>query len=154
MRKPIVVLVALLALAGAACSSKNNPNAGSTTPGSNQSTGTEAPTSGGPTASGTSTSTSSGTPSPTHGALAGGFTVKATDQLTFDPKDITVKVGDIVTWQNPTSVNHTVTFTSGQSFNQPLPAGGRVVRRFLNKGTFDYKCTIHPQTMTGTVTVQ
>ena len=45
--------------------------------------------------------------SPTPGA--GGAVVEMTDDLTFEPEQLTVKVGDIVTWRNTGSIVHTAT---------------------------------------------
>ena len=69
----------------------------------------------------------------------------------FTPADLTVKVGDTVTWTNSDSVAHTITFADFDS-GQVAP-GATYSHTFDKAGTFDYKCSIHPQ-MTGKVTVQ
>lgn len=40
---------------------------------------------------------------------AGGAVVEMTDDLTFEPEQLTVKVGDTVTWRNTGSIVHTAT---------------------------------------------
>jgi plastocyanin len=71
----------------------------------------------------------------------------------FDPKTVTVKVGQAVEWdwQDPSS-SHTVTADNG-SFDSGLCAQGtKFVQTFSSAGSVTYKCTIHSG-MTGTVTV-
>jgi plastocyanin len=80
-------------------------------------------------------------------------TVKATDQLKFDPGTTTAHVGDIVQWSNTGSVTHTVTFDSNQSLSDAaLAAGGTWEVKFNAAGTYAYHCTIHAN-MSGTITV-
>ena len=89
-------------------------------------------------------------------------TVDMTNALTFDPATITVNVGDVIKWDNGSALPHTS--TSGTGGVTPAPdgkwdtgsvsGGGSACVQFLAAGTYDYYCTIHPTTMTGTVTVQ
>jgi len=70
----------------------------------------------------------------------------------FKPKDVTVSVGESVTWTNTGKVKegHTVT---GNGFDSGvLKKGDTYTHRFDSAGTFDYVCTIHPN-MRATVTV-
>ena len=77
----------------------------------------------------------------------------------FTPSNITVPVNSVVTWewQNAT-VAHNVTFTAPKPPGTPTDIPdkttvGTVPRTFTTAGTFNYSCTNHPSTMTGTVTV-
>lgn len=76
----------------------------------------------------------------------------------FDPEEITVTQGDHITWENTDSQAHTVTFdnaTLGDSGN--IAAGDTydlTVPTDLEPGSYDYVCSYHESTMTGTVTVE
>jgi len=75
----------------------------------------------------------------------------------FTPKDITIPVNTVVTWQWQTVTSvHNVTFAGtppGAPADIPdRSAVGTVSRTFNNAGTFNYQCTNHPG-MTGSVTV-
>jgi plastocyanin len=72
----------------------------------------------------------------------------------FSPRDVTVSVGEKVTWTN-TQGEHNVRFDDG-SFEMPSDAmsGWTVERTFNAPGTFRYYCEPHVGLgMTGTVTV-
>lgn len=71
----------------------------------------------------------------------------------FVPQNVTVTVGDTVTWTNKDAAAHsarvngvgtTAVLTQGQSGSLP----------FMNTGTFPYDCGIHGPSMTGTVIVR
>jgi plastocyanin len=97
------------------------------------------------------------------GALAlvvgiGAGTVQAADRdvaisgFSFSPRNVTVNVGDTVTWTNSDAQAHTA--TSGSAWDTGNIGNGQSKSiTFRNAGTFDYICAIHPQ-MTGTVVVQ
>ena len=120
-------MVAVLALATVACSSKSNA-----TP---------------PAASSSTPVVSSSSPA------ASGNTVQATANLTFDPVTITIKKGQSVTWNNSSGIPHNVTFLNGASFSQALNNGTQVNRKFTTAGTFNYYCNIHGRSMHGTIVV-
>ena len=82
-----------------------------------------------------------------------GNTVQATAQLTFTPVTLSIKKGDTVTWNNSSGIAHNVTFQSGPSFSQALNDGSTVSRTFTTTGTFNYFCSIHGQSMHGTIVV-
>jgi plastocyanin len=90
--------------------------------------------------------TSSSTP-------ATGNTVQATAQLTFTPVSLSIKKGDTVKWNNSSGVAHNVTFQSGPSFSQALNDGSQISRTFTTAGSFNYFCSIHGQSMHGTIVV-
>lgn len=99
--------------------------------------------------SSTSPSTAPGSSTP----AAAGAQVQATAQLSFAHVTTTIAAGQTVTWMNSSGVAHTVTFDSGPAFNQQLADGSQVQRAFATKGTFAYHCTIHGQSMHGTIVV-
>ena len=71
----------------------------------------------------------------------------------FSPQDLTISVGDIVTWTNDHTVNHTSTSDDAVWDSGVIPPGESFSFVFNNAGTFPYHCEIHP-TMTGTITVE
>lgn len=103
-----------------------------------------------------STSTSAATSSASTGAAApaaGGVAVTMKD-IAFDPKSLTVKKGEKITWTNDEAVPHNVTASSGASFKSALLNQGQTFTFTPTKaGTIKYACTIHPG-MDGTITVQ
>jgi plastocyanin len=87
------------------------------------------------------------------GGGGGGTEVSMAD-ITFDPAEVTVGVGDTVTWTNDDSVDHDVTadsFSSGDPGG--MAPGDTFDHAFEEAGTFDYVCTVHPG-MEGSVTVE
>lgn len=76
-------------------------------------------------------------------------TVSVKDNF-FSPKRVSVSKGATVTWNWAGRAAHNVTFRSTHSKTQ---AKGSFKVRFNNKGTFAYRCTIHPG-MVGTITVK
>jgi hypothetical protein len=67
------------------------------------------------------------------------------DNRYFSPSNLTVKVGDVVTWINRDSVTHTVTDLSAQKvFDQMLGPGQRFSYRFERRGVYVYYCVVHP----------
>lgn len=110
-----------------------------------------------PTVTGTVTGTSSAiTPiSTVTGTATAAMTVVTTSSVeirnsAFNPAIISVPTGTTVTWTNRDNITHTVTgsgFDSGR-----LDSGQTFSRTFSTAGTYDYKCSIHPN-MSGTVAV-
>jgi plastocyanin len=130
MRRTLLVLCALVALAAAGCGGNSNSS-----------------TSSGSTSSTAATSSSSSS------ASGGGVAIKM-QNIAFDPKDVTVKVGQKVTWTNDDSVAHNVTAQSGASFkSSDFSKGGTFSFTPTKAGTIKYVCTIHPG-MTATLTVE
>ena len=77
----------------------------------------------------------------------------------FIPADVTINVGDTVTWSNDDSAAHTVTSGTvgsddvGSNFDSSLfMAGTTFSHTFDEAGEFDYFCMVHPW-MTGKVQV-
>jgi len=78
--------------------------------------------------------------------------VSITDDKDFSPEDLTVNVGDTVTWTNNDDSAHTVTAENGQFNSGNMGEGATWSYTFTEAGTYDYKCNYH-SSMTGAVTV-
>lgn len=87
-------------------------------------------------------------PAPAPPPAPGQVTIK---NFAFSPKEITINVGDTVTWTNQDSVTHTTTGSIWDSGN--LGNGQTYSKTFDKAGTYDYICTIHPN-MKGKVIVE
>ncbi len=125
MRRIVLLLCAAAALAAAGCGSSNNSSSSSAS-----------------TPAASSSSSSSG----------GGVAIKM-QNIAFDPKAVTVKVGQKVTWTNDDSVDHNVTSQSGETIkSQNFGKGATFSFTPTKAGTIKYVCTIHPG-MDGTLTV-
>ena len=80
------------------------------------------------------------------------------DDACFIPADVTINVGDTVSWVNSDSAAHTVTSGSATDgptgiFDSSLVMAGAVFEHtFGEAGTIEYFCMVHPW-MEGTVTV-
>ena len=72
----------------------------------------------------------------------------------FSNPDITVKVGDTITWTNHDSTAHTVSSTDGGPLNSGnIASNGAFSYTFNAVGVYHYRCAIHASMM-GTVTVK
>ena len=71
----------------------------------------------------------------------------------FAPSTVTIlKTGTVTwNWSGGYATPHNVTFTDADSGDK---TDGQYQRTFPDAGVYTYKCTNHPTTMTGTVTVQ
>ena len=124
-RRILRALCAVVALAAAGCGSSNSSS----------------------TSSGSSSSASTA-------AASGGAVAIKMQNIAFDPKAVTVKVGQKVTWTNDDSTDHNVTANSGADFkSKDFGSGGTFSFTPTKAGTINYVCTIHPG-MTATLTVQ
>jgi plastocyanin len=75
------------------------------------------------------------------------------NDLSFDPPQINVPTGSIVSWTNTDSIQHTVTSNEEGLFDAgPISPGDTFENVFDSAGEFGYHCAIHPF-MTGVVTV-
>ncbi len=75
--------------------------------------------------------------------------------FSFSPADLTIAEGDIVTWTNDHTINHTSTSDDGgvEWDSGVLAPGESLSHTFTAAGTFPYLCTIHPS-MQGSITVE
>jgi amicyanin len=71
----------------------------------------------------------------------------------YSPAELTITVGDTVTWTNLDAVEHTATATDGSWDTGLLAEGDSGSITFTAPGTFDYLCTPHPS-MTGRIVVE
>ncbi len=80
--------------------------------------------------------------------------VSITDDMKFNPEDLTINVGDNVTWTNNDGMGHTATSTDGPaSFDSGnIAAGATWSFTFTEAGTYNYKCDYH-SSMTASITV-
>ena len=70
----------------------------------------------------------------------------------FNPANLSVKKGAVVTWANKDIAPHTVTGVNGGPASEILPSGASYSYTFNDVGAFIYYCSLHPG-MRGTVTV-
>ncbi len=92
------------------------------------------------------------TSSPTAG-LTPTTTEVEISNFAFVPPNVTVSVGDAVTWTNKDSVTHTVASQDTLFDSGRLASGATFSFTFNQRGTIEYYCTIHPS-MKGKVTVK
>jgi plastocyanin len=77
--------------------------------------------------------------------------------ISYDPKSVEVPVGGSIVWTNKAFTNHTATSEDeGKTFDtgeiKPNESSSPV--KFDKEGEFQYHCTIHGKTMSGTVVVK
>ncbi len=82
-------------------------------------------------------------------AAAGGVSIK---NFSFSPGQVSVHVGDSVTWTNGDSAPHTATASDGSFDTGILKKGASGSHTFTKAGTISYICSVHPN-MKGTVVV-
>ena len=75
----------------------------------------------------------------------------------FDPSNVTMKVGTTVRWTNFDSVGHTVSFGGHDGMGSGMGSGlmghmGTYRMAFTESGAYQYHCDPHPD-MTGVVVV-
>jgi len=100
-------------------------------------------------------------------ALAGGMPQGAVHKVgmegwLFNPEELTIQVGDSVTWLNDDDVDHNIAFYEVRPANAPTekkPQGVDVGKKyslvFNQAGVFKYVCRIHKrQDMKGVVIVE
>jgi plastocyanin len=69
----------------------------------------------------------------------------------FQPQQLTVRVGDTVTWTTCANVAHTATSNGGLWDSGNLNPGQSYSFRFTTRGTYPYYCRLHGHT--GTIQV-
>ncbi len=77
------------------------------------------------------------------------------NELNYDPADLTVNIGDTITWSNDDENIHTATHRSDPALfdSGTMEAGDEFSFTFSEEGEVRYFCRFHPW-MTGVVTVQ
>lgn len=124
-------LLAVLALTAAGCGGSDSSSSSSSDAGSSSPSGTSTPA------------------TPNGGVSADAVAIK---DFSFQPADITVKVGQKVTWTNEDSAVHNVIANDGPLKSPDLEQGQSYSFTAKEPGTFSYICTFHPN-MKGTLTV-
>ena len=71
----------------------------------------------------------------------------------YDPQQVTIKVGDTVIWVNQDAPKHDVVADNGEFKSDLFDKGDTFSFTFTKAGTYPYHCSIHPG-MVGTVVVQ
>lgn len=71
----------------------------------------------------------------------------------FVPPTLTVSVGTTVTWTNNDSSSHTIASNDNLFQSGTLAKSATFSHTFGQKGTFNYRCSIHPS-MTGKIIVE
>ncbi|WP_407175874.1 cupredoxin family copper-binding protein [Bradyrhizobium sp. STM 3562] len=74
------------------------------------------------------------------------------DNFTFTPPDLTVKVGDTVTWTNHDDIPHTVV-SAGKFRSKTMDTDNSFSFTFTAAGDYKYFCSLHPH-MTGMIKVE
>ena len=83
----------------------------------------------------------------------------ATDEVTmpksyrFAPETIQVAAGTTVTFRNADNFTHSVKLRDGSEPDHLVKPGESVQLTFVQPGTYDYECSLHPHDMRGTVIV-
>jgi plastocyanin len=74
------------------------------------------------------------------------------DNFTFEPAQLTVKVGTTVTWKNRDDIPHTVV-SAGKFRSKAMDTDDSYSFTFTAAGDYPYFCSLHPH-MTGTIKVE
>ena len=74
------------------------------------------------------------------------------DNFTFEPAQLTVKVGTTVTWTNRDDIPHIVV-SAGKFRSKTMDTDGTFSFTFTAPGDYKYFCSLHPH-MTGMVKVE
>ena len=114
-----------------------------------QAPASEAPASEGPASDAPSAAAGPCAPSDAAGAAVSAKIAN----FAFDPASVTAKVGDVISWTNNDTVQHTATVKDNETCTTPAlatDASGGIT--FSQAGSYDFFCKIHPQ-MTGKIEV-
>lgn len=84
--------------------------------------------------------------------VADAYEVEIEDSA-FAPADLTIQVGESITFTNKDSSVHTATAVHGEFNTGSIEADESVTITFEEAGSFDYYCFFH-ESMTGTITVE
>jgi plastocyanin len=74
------------------------------------------------------------------------------DNFVFEPKELSLKVGQTVTWTNRDDIPHTVA-CAGKFRSKTMDSDGTFSFTFTAPGEYKYFCSLHPH-MTGAVKVE
>jgi plastocyanin len=79
-------------------------------------------------------------------------TIVSIDNFTFQPAQLTVKVGTTVTWKNHDDIPHTIV-SAGKFRSKTLDTDDSFSFTFTAAGDYKYFCSLHPH-MTGMIKVE
>lgn len=107
---------------------------------------------------GTSTAEPGETAETTEAAETSGGAAVTVQGFRFDPPELTVAVGDTVTWTNADGIDHTATSGTPEdpdgTFAVDMPESGASGQHtFAEAGTYAYFCEIH-ESMRGEIAVE
>jgi plastocyanin len=71
----------------------------------------------------------------------------------FTPASVTIAAGCSVTWTQTSATKHNTTSDTGLWASGQMNQNQTFTYQFNSPGTYPYKCTFHPSSMTGTITV-
>ena len=150
MRRFSLISVLLVSLTALAFVAAGCPSSATTTSAEGTGGGGETTT----TAAAATTTTAGG-----GGGAAGPVTIKMTGVAApgFDPAEVEVAVGTDVTWVNAdtTGTPHNATADDGTFKSEAaMTKDAKFTFKMDKAGTFAYKCTLHPTTMIGKITVK
>jgi plastocyanin len=74
------------------------------------------------------------------------------DNFSFTPQELTLKVGDSVTWTNHDDIPHTIV-SAGKFRSKTLDTDNSFSFTFTAAGDYKYFCSLHPH-MTGMIKVE
>jgi plastocyanin len=74
------------------------------------------------------------------------------DNFTFEPAQLTVKVGTTITWKNRDDIPHTVV-SAGKFRSKTMDTDDSYSFTFIAAGDYTYFCSLHPH-MTGAIKVE
>jgi plastocyanin len=79
-------------------------------------------------------------------------TMVTLDNFTFQPAQLTVKIGTTVTWKNHDDIPHTVV-SAGKFRSKTMDTDDSFSFTFTAAGEYKYFCSLHPH-MTGLIKVE
>lgn len=79
----------------------------------------------------------------------------AVSDMSFSPNELTISVGDTVTWKIDDSVPHGMQGIGDKAMgiNSPIEENGEWSHTFTSPGNYRYLCPLHPE-MRGTIEVE
>jgi plastocyanin len=86
------------------------------------------------------------------GAARAEDSIVTVDNFTFQPAQLTVKVGTTVTWKNHDDIPHTIV-SAGKFRSKTMDTDDSFSFTFTTAGDYKYFCSLHPH-MTGMIKVE
>ena len=86
-------------------------------------------------------------------AFAGTRHEIAIDAMQYSPQTLEVRQGDVIVWANKDPFPHTASADRQEFDSNDIPAAGTWAMEAPGKGTYSYRCKLHP-TMHGVLVVK